>query len=111
MEVTWWIEGARNKWELGSSTSQSINWTAPWGSERAKLTAMVVFPVPPFPLAIEIISINPAYLSTQLPPVLALIEPTSRGTFFHLFQHSVRHPKEGLSHHLLAFSSPPLIKV
>jgi hypothetical protein len=55
MEVTWWIEGERKRWEFGSSTSQSINWTVPLGSERAKLTAMVVFPVPPLPLAIEMI--------------------------------------------------------
>jgi hypothetical protein len=46
MEVTWWMVGDRNKWELGSSTSQSIHWIVPLGSERAELTATVVFPVP-----------------------------------------------------------------
>ena len=46
--------GDRKIWALGSSTSQSKNWT-PLFMERARLVAMVVFPVPPFPLAIEII--------------------------------------------------------
>jgi hypothetical protein len=54
-EVTWWIEGDKKMWELGSSTSQSISSTVSFERERAKLTAMVVFPVPPLPLAIDMI--------------------------------------------------------
>ncbi|GAH19120.1 unnamed protein product [marine sediment metagenome] len=38
-------------WAFGSSTSQSRNWT--FSKERARPTAIVVFPVPPLPLATE----------------------------------------------------------
>jgi hypothetical protein len=47
------ICGLRKMWAFGSSTSQSRNWTFP--RESAKLVAIVVLPVPPFPLATEII--------------------------------------------------------
>ncbi len=43
------ILGCRRRWALGSSTSQSRNWTSP--TETAMLAATEVFPVPPFPLA------------------------------------------------------------
>jgi hypothetical protein len=40
-------------WELGSSTSQSRIWA--FGKELARLVAVVVLPVPPLPLATEMI--------------------------------------------------------
>jgi hypothetical protein len=46
--------GRRNRWALGSSTSQSSNWTGPF-TDTAILVATVVFPVPPLPLAMLII--------------------------------------------------------
>ena len=48
------ISGFINRWALGSSTSQSTNCILS-GSETARLAEMVVFPVPPFPLATLII--------------------------------------------------------
>ncbi len=49
-----WMDGRRNRWALGSSTSQSSNWTGP-DTDTARLVATVVFPVPPLPLAILMI--------------------------------------------------------
>jgi hypothetical protein len=76
IEATWWMVGDRNRWEFGSSTSQSIHWTVPLGSERAKLTATAVFPVPPFPLVIEIIMVLSlglaAYRLTSRPSQIAI---------------------------------------
>ncbi len=52
--------GLRNRWALGSSTSQSIKQTDSVSARvRAKFIAMVVLPVPPFPLAIDIIMRHP----------------------------------------------------
>ena len=45
-------EGRRYRWQLGSSTSQSRSPTATSSAiTSARLTATVVFPVPPLPLA------------------------------------------------------------
>jgi len=45
-------------WALGSSTSQSKKVTlCPLDKERAKFVATRVFPVPPLPLATEIITL------------------------------------------------------
>jgi len=52
--------GLRNKWALGSSTSQSMKQTDSVSARvRAKFTATVVLPVPPFPLAIDMIMRHP----------------------------------------------------
>jgi len=50
------ISGLRKRWQFGSSTSQSSRVTGcpKEAMVRARLTAIVVFPVPPFPLAMAI---------------------------------------------------------
>jgi hypothetical protein len=54
--------GIKKRWALGSSTSQSNSATGILSfNETARLAATVVFPVPPFPLAMAIIMFSPPF--------------------------------------------------
>jgi len=59
--------GLRNKWAFGSSTSQSRSCTFSLPlSESARLVATRVLPVPPLPLATEIITLFSHHFSATL---------------------------------------------
>lgn len=57
------ISGFKNMWSLGSSTSQSRSCTLSVSfRERARLVATSVLPVPPLPLATDIITLSSRHL-------------------------------------------------